>query len=205
MSFHDIRLNEYYERGAAGGPGFKTTITTLASGAEQRNGDWQFARGRWNIGYGVNDKASYTEILEFFHARRGRLYGFRFKDWADYEAEDVLIGTGNGSDTEFQLVKIYETGANQYTRNIYKPISATLAVRVDGTPTTAFTLDAATGVITFDAAPGNTLDITADFEFDVPVRFDTDELDIALQYVEAGEVPNIPIVELRQEPVELNA
>ena len=204
MSFHDIRLDEYYERGAAGGPGFKTTVTTLASGAEQRNGDWQFARGRWNIGYGVNTKANYNEVLEFFNARRGRLHGFRFKDWSDFEATDVAIGTGNASDTEFQLIKIYEPGAYQYVRNIYKPISATLVVKLDGTPTTAFTLDDSTGVITFNSAPGSSVAITATFEFDVPVRFDDDDLEIALQYVEAGQIPTIPIIELRLDPVELN-
>ena len=204
MSFHDIRLREDYERGARGGPGFKTTVTPLASGQEQRNGDWQRARAKYDIGYGVEDKADYTEILNFFMARRGKLYGFRFKDWADYEATDVQIGVGNGSDTEFQLIKIYEPGAYQYTRYIYKPVAATLVVKLDGTPTTAFTLDADNGVVTMDSAPSAAVVVTATFEFDVPVRFDTDDLDIALLHVEAGSIPSIPIIELRQEDLVLN-
>lgn len=204
MSFHDVRLDESYERGARGGPGFKTTITTLASGHEQRNGDWQRARGRWNVGYGVRKRSDFISIYEFFLARNGRLFGFRFKDWLDYEVVDQQIGVGDSSDTQFQLIKTYTSGSQTYTRPVYKPVASTLSIELDGSPTTAFTLDDATGVVTFDSAPGMGVVITATFEFDVPVRFDEDDLEIALQYVEAGSVPSIPIVELRQIDVVLN-
>ena len=205
MTFHDVRLNVNYERGARGGPQFKTTVTTLASGHEQRNGDWQRARGRWNIGYGVQSKADYYEIFDFFLARQGRLYGFRFKDWVDFEATDEPIGTGNASDTEFQLIKTYGSGAYTYVRPITKPVDGTLTVYLDAVATTAYTVDNDTGVITFDSAPGNAVAITATFEFDVPVRFTEDDLEIALQYVEAGSVPSIEILELRIQEAVLNA
>ena len=204
MTFHDTRLEEQYERGASGGPGFDTTVTPLSSGHEQRNGNWQRARARYNIGYGVQTKADYSVVLAFFLARRGRLYGFRFKDWADYDTTDEAIGVGNNVDTQFQLVKTYEPGSYQYVRPITKPVASTLVVKLDGVATTAFTLDSATGVITFDSAPATDVVITATFEFDVPVRFDEDNLDVALQWVEAGTIPSIAIIELRQDDVELN-
>lgn len=207
MTFHDVRLNVNYERGARGGPQFKTTVTTLASGHEQRNGDWQRARGQWNIGYGVQTKADYAEILDFFLARQGRLYGFRFKDWVDFEATEEIIGTGNASDTEFQLKKTYGAGAYTYVRPITKPVNGTLTVYLDDVlvDSADYSVDYSTGVITFDTAPGNAVVVTATFEFDVPVRFTEDDLEIALQYVEAGAVPSIEIIELRIQEAVLNA
>lgn len=206
MSFHEVRLPDDVERGAAGGPGFSTTITELASGFEQRNADWAKARMGFDIGYGIQDKQGFQEVIKFFYARRGRLYGFRFKDWSDYEATDELIGTGNGTDTQFQLQKTYSDAGGSYVRFINKPVTGTVTIYVDDVEVDAadYTVDYTTGVVTFDAAVGNGDVVTADFEFDVPVRFDVDKADVELLWSDAGSVPNIPIVELRQQQVELN-
>jgi uncharacterized protein (TIGR02217 family) len=199
MSFHEIRLPVDVERGAVGGPGFKTTVTPLASGHEQRNGDWLYARGNYDISYGITTKETFRDVLQFFYARRGRLFGFRFKDWSDFQGTDEAIGTGDGAQTQFQLSRTYTDAGNSYVRPIVKPVENTITVALDGTPTTAFTADTTTGVITMDAAPANGVAVTASFEFDVPVRFEEDSLDVRLQWEDAGSVPAIGLVELRQQ------
>lgn len=206
MSFHEVRLPDDVERGATGGPGFSTTITELGSGFEQRNADWAKARLGFDIGYGIQDKAGFQEVLRFFYARRGRLYGFRFKDWSDFEATDQTIGTGDGVITQFQLQKTYSDAGGSYVRPINKPVDGTVVIYVDDVVVDPadYTVDYTTGVVTFDTPVANAAVVTADFEFDVPVRFDVDKADVDLVWSNAGSVPNIPIVELRLEQVELN-
>ena len=58
-------------------------------------------------------------------------------------------------------------------------------------------VDHSTGIITFSAAPATGVLITADCEFDVPVRFDTDRLAIRIQSHELFVWDQIPLVEIR--------
>jgi len=202
MSFHDVRLPVDVERGAKGGPGFNTGVSQLASGKEQRNINWAQQRCAYDISYGIGSQQLYRQILNFFYIRRGRAYGFRFKDWADYTLTEENIGTGNGVLTAFQITKTYSDAGGSYVRNIYKPVSGTIQVYKAGvlqTLTTHYTINHSTGVITFVVAPTGGQAITVTGEFDVPVRFDTDSLDVTLQWVEAGQVQGIPLVELRPE------
>ena len=99
----------------------------------------------------------------------------------------------------FQLVKRYGTGLRDHIRVINKPVAGTVVIAVDGVPTVNFTLDAATGRVTFLAGsiPGAGVEVTAGFAFDVPVRFDTDQLSINLMNFAAGDIPEIPVVEVR--------
>lgn len=203
-AFHDVRLPDDVERGASGGPGFLTTIVALSSGFEQRNARWALERGRWNVGYGVGRKDLYSRILEFYRARRGRLFGFRFKDFADFELTNGVIGQGNGSDTQFQLVRIYADIGGSYTRPLNKPVENTTRIFLDGVETMDFTVDTSTGVVTLATAPANGVEVTATCEFDVPVRFADDNLELNLIYIDGGSYNSIPLVELRQEEVELN-
>lgn len=198
MSFDDIRLPDTVEKGSNGGPRFKTTITTLANGFEQRNIDWSRVRHEYDISYGIGTKAVFREVLEFFFARVGRAYGFRFKDWSNFEATMEAIGVGNGTQTKFQLVKAMGDAARAYSRIIQKPVAGTASFFVNGIEEPGATLDTTNGVVTFDVAPANGAVIAWSGEFDVPVRFNTDKLDINLQYFDAGSVPRIPIVEILQ-------
>jgi uncharacterized protein (TIGR02217 family) len=191
----DIRLPVDVERGAEGGPGFKTTVTTLANGAEQRNQEWSTMRGQWNVGYGLQSLTSLQAVYEFFIGRRGRARGFRFKDWADYKAVEQPVGTVAGDATRRQLQKVYGDTENPYTRLITLPVASTLIVYVDTLATLDYTL-LDNGVIDFVSDPGP--NVVATFEFDVPVRFDTDDLRVQLAHFDAGQAPNIPIVELKQ-------
>ena len=198
MAFDEIRLPEDVERGAVGGPLFKTTVHTLGSGFEVRNIDWSDARGEWDIGYGIQDRAANDAVISFFYARQGRGRGFRFKDWSDFEVITGNIGTGDGLNTDFQLRKQYVSGAVTYNRTITKPVAGTVRIFLDGIETFDFVVDTTTGVVTMGVAPGGGVVVTATFEFDVPVRFDTDKLDVNVEWFKAESIPQIPVIELRQ-------
>jgi uncharacterized protein (TIGR02217 family) len=194
--FDDVRLPEEVERGATGGPRFQTSITVLATGREQRNVDWATQRGLWEIGYGIQTKDDFQAVLAFFYARQGKARGFRFKDWSDFEATSTALGTGTGLQTDFQLIKPY-TSLVTYNRRITRPVTGTIAVTTNGSPIATWTLQPL-GVIRFNTAPAAGVAIAASFQFDVPVRFDTDEFRLNLETFDAGAVEQLSVVELRE-------
>jgi uncharacterized protein (TIGR02217 family) len=202
MSFHEIQFPTSIAFRSSGGPQRKTEIVTLGSGYEERNAVWANSRRRYDVGYGVKTLDDLHAVIAFFEARMGRLYGFRFKDFADFKScapgadvADQPLGTGDGTTTDFQLAKIYASGSASWSRTIAKPVSGTAVAAVDGTETSV-TVDTASGIVTFASAPGAGTALTAGFEFDTPVRFDTDRLAIDLASFNAGEIPSIPIVEI---------
>ena len=210
-AFNEVRFPTDVALGAKGGPERRTDVVTLRSGAEERNSIWADARRKYQAGYGVKSFAQLEAVLAFFEAQRGRLYGFRWKDRFDYRScaspnmpapGDQAIGVGDGSTATWPLFKTYAAGATPYVRPIRKPVAGTVSVAVNGTILSlgsGFTLDSTTGLVTFlpDHVPASGATITAGFQFDVPVRFDTDYLEVDLSHFEAGEIPNIPIVEIR--------
>ena len=208
MAFHEVRFPDNISRGARGGPERRTQIVEMASGDEERNGSWADSRRRYDASYGIRKADDLAAVTAFFEARRGRLYGFRWKDWADYKsglpsantaANDQPIGIGTGAATSFQLVKLYTSGAQFWTRTITKPVAGTVALALNGvTQITGWTVNTATGVVTFAAAPAPGTTITAGFEFDVPVRFDTDTLDVTLDFERLGSITSIPLIEVRR-------
>ena len=208
MAFHEVRFPDDISRGARGGPERRTQIVELASGDEERNASWAGSRRRYDVAYGIRRADDLAEVVAFFEARNGRLYGFRFKDWADYKscapsrapaADDQALGTGDGSETAFQLVKGYASGAQTWTRVITKPVAGSVRIALDGAEqASGWSVDPATGLVTFDAAPGAGVAITAGFEFDVPVRFDSDALDVTLDVERLGSITSIPLVEIRR-------
>lgn len=198
MSFHEVRFPTDMSFGSSGGPEFSTSVVTTASGYEQRNINWSEARARYNITHAVKTKAQIDALISFFRSRKGMAYGFRFKDWADYDATGESIGTGDGATTQFQLKKTYTSGSESYARNIKKPVSGTVKVYVDSVEqVSGVTINTKTGVVTFDSAPASEAVITADFEFDVPVRFDTDYLPTDFEDYGVNTIKNIQLVELR--------
>jgi len=209
LDFHEIRFPLDISLGSRGGPRRRTDIVTLASGREQRNARWAHSLRRYDAGLGVRTLDALAAVIAFFEERRGRLYGFRFRDRADALScapsqapgpADQRIGTGDGATLAFQLVKTYGAVHAPYERIIAKPVAGSVRVAVGGAEQgpTAFACDLATGLVTF--APGHVpatgAAITAGFAFDVPVRFDLDELDIDLSAFEAGAIPQIPLVEI---------
>jgi uncharacterized protein (TIGR02217 family) len=208
MAFHDIRFPTSISLGASGGPERRTEIVALASGYEERNQRWADSKRRYDAGYGLRSVDDLHAVIAFFEERRGRLHGFRWKDWADYKscapgaqhaASDQPIGTGDGLSSVFQLKKTYGSAFAPWSRDILKPVLGTVLVALDGeaVPAADLSIDPASGRITFAGPPSAGVEITAGFEFDVPVRFDTDSLSTNLRAFNHGEIPNIPIVEIR--------
>lgn len=207
MSFHEAAIfPNRIAYGATGGPRRRTEIYEQGSGYEERNSPWSQSRREFNISTGIKSIDDLQDVIEFWEARQGRLYGFRFKDFIDFKSckfsetianDDQTIGTADGSTTAFQLVKAYTNAGNTYTRTINKPISGTVKVAVNGVnQASGWTVDTATGVITFTSPPSSGA-ITAGFEFHVPVRFDTERMDITAANFNLGNIPNIILTELR--------
>jgi uncharacterized protein (TIGR02217 family) len=208
MLIDDVRFPTAIARGSTGGPERRTDVVTTASGREERNTRWAHSRRRYNIGFGIKSLADIQTVVAFFEARRGRLHGFRFKDFTDFKscaanalptATDQVIGTGNGTMSQFQLTKTYGAGARAYTRVIAAPVAGSVLVAVNGVTSSQFTVDVLNGKVTFNAGhvPPLSASVTAGFEFDVPVRFDTDQISINLSHFEAGDIPDISLVEVR--------
>jgi uncharacterized protein (TIGR02217 family) len=207
MSFDEIRFPDNISRGARGGPERRTRIVELATGREERNSPWAGSRRRYDASYGIRRADDLAAVVAFFEARSGRLRGFRWKDWSDFKsclpsavvaATDQLIGQGNATATAFQLSKTYSSGLQSYVRTITKPVTGSVLVAVGGVPqSSGWSVDTTTGIVTFTAPPANGASVTAGFEFDVPVRFDSDLLDVTLDIERLGSITSIPLVEVR--------
>lgn len=198
VAFDEVRFPENIAYGAAGGPSYSTTVTLLQSGQEKRNINWSAARHRYEVAHAIKNQAQLDDLLAFFHARKGRGTGFRLKDWADYRAEGEILGEGDGETTVFQLVKSYTSGTQTTTRTIAKPVAGSVSIYVDDVlQSGGVSVDYATGAVTFDAAPAGEAVITADFEFDVPVRFDTDVMQTRLDETGLYSWGKIELVEVR--------
>lgn len=206
--FHEVSFPFSVALGARGGPVRRTEIVTLGSGREERNTPHAHSRRRWNAGPGVKTLDDLHTLTAFFEARRGRLHGFRFRDPLDHKscapsanvtATDQLLGTGDSATTEYSLVKHCAGGGEDYTRPIVKPVAGSVRVAVDGVELDPedFAVDPATGLVSLVTPPASGLAVTAGFEFDCPVRFDTDALDISLDAFGAGEAAEVPLIELR--------
>ena len=208
MAFHEVRFPDDISRGARGGPERRTQIVELASGDEERNASWANSRRRYDVAYGIRRADDLAAVVAFFEARNGRLHGFRFKDWGDHKSclpsgapapTDQAIGTGHGTTTAFQLVKRYASGSQTWVRTITKPVAGTVRIALDGAEQIAgWSVDTTTGVVTFDNAPAAGVAVTAGFAFDVPVRFDTDALDVTLDLERLGSITSIPLLEIRR-------
>ncbi len=208
MNFHEVRFPAALSVGSTGGPERRTEIVTLSNGFEERNSPWAHSRRRYDAGLGVRSLDDLAELIAFFEARNGQLFGFRWKDWTDFKscapsavpgALDQPIGTGDGATAIFALAKVYASGGVAYSRPITKPVVGTLKVAVDGVALGGggYSIDYATGWVELATAPGNGAAVTAGYEFDVPVRFDVERISASLAGFAAGEVPSIPVVEVR--------
>lgn len=206
-SFSEERFPLRVAFGTSGGPERRTEIVRLSTGFESRNQRHKHAFRRYDAGSGVRSLADLSAVLAFFEARRGKLVAFRFRDPLDHRSSsygapvtpvDQVLGSGDGAGKLFRLQKTYGAGEAAYLRPIEKPVAGTVRIAVAGTPLAGgFAVDAATGSVTLATAPAAGTTVTAGFEFDVPVRFDLDQLVINIAAFEAGDIPSIPLVEVR--------
>lgn len=199
MAFVEIRFPTDIAYGSAGGPVYSTDIVITRSGHEQRNSNWAEARARYDVAHGVKNQTQLNTLIAFFRARKGRADGFRFKDWTDFAATAQIIGTGDGATSQFQLIKTYENGSVIETRTISKPVDGTVNIYLDGVSENSanYSVNTLNGIITFNTEPADGVEISADFEFDVPVRFDTDRLSASIDAYGSNSWNNIPLVEIR--------
>ena len=205
--FHEVRIPLDISFGAGGGPVFSTAVAEMSSGFEQRNREWADARLTFDVGSGIRSEDDLALLISFFRGRAGRAYGFRFRDWTDYKSclpsgevspTDQVIGVGDGEETDFQVVKIYQSGDYAQARTIAKPVAGTVRVAVDGEEMAeGWDLDETTGILSFDVAPAADSTVSAGFEFDVPVRFADDSLSVTLETFRAGQAPSISLIEVR--------
>lgn len=208
-AFHEVRFPLRLALGISGGPVRRTDIVNLSNGRESRNQRWRNARRSYDAGSGIRSVADLYEVLAFFEARRGELYGFRFRDPVDCKscppgetpaATDQRIGTGDGVTVGFQLLKTYADAGGAFSRRIEKPVEGSVMVSVEGVKVEAadVAVDPVTGMVAFRAgrAPPAGAAIRAGFEFDVPVRFGIDRIDVNLTAFEAGRIPSIPLMEI---------
>lgn len=197
MSFLNIRFPTDIRYGFTGGPVYKTETIPGKIPAE-------------NISRALYDAAVYEftadlqrfngqldELIAFFRLTKGGFHSFRFKDWLDYQAADSHIGTGNGTQTVFQLRKVYEFDGLEEFRTITKPVAGSVSVKINGTLTTAYTLDATTGIITFSSPPSAAAVITASFQFDVHVKFNQDALPIGRNTPSTYDANAIKLIEVQ--------
>lgn len=209
MDFHEVRFPESLSFGSVGGPERRTEIVTLSNGAEERSTPWAHSRRRYEAGLGMRSLDDLGALIAFFEARHGQLFGFRWKDWTDFKsckpsgalaATDQRFGVGDGATTEFQLAKTYRSGVARYVRPIAKPVEGTVRIAIGGDEKAEgqdYVLDYATGLVTFASAPQVDAPLTAGYEFDVPVRFDTDRIEASVASFSAGEIPSVPVIEVR--------
>ncbi|GIX11605.1 DUF2460 domain-containing protein [Elioraea sp.] len=205
MAFHDVRFPDKIALGATGGPLWSTNVVTTAGGHERRNQNWAASRGRWNVGSGLKTRVDLETLIAFFRARRGRAFAFRFKDWSDFAMPRQQIGTTDGSTATFQIAKTYTSGPSSQVRAIQLPVAGTVRCWVDGTERTLgggvlqFQVNTVTGVITLGTglrSPAG-MPVEASCEFDVPARFDADELGLTLENFFQGQWPDITVIEVR--------
>lgn len=209
MAFHEVRFPANLSFGSVGGPERRTEIVTLANGHEERNSPWAHARRRYDAGVGLRSLDDVAHLIAFFEARAGQVHAFRWKDWADHKsclpsqqvgALDQNLGRGDGVKRVWQLQKIYRSGDNFYTRVIRKPVAGTVQVAVDGVALAEglhWNVNIATGEISFVDAPDQGVEVSAGFEFDVPVRFDTNLIQTSVASFQAGDLVSVPVVEVR--------
>lgn len=210
MAFHDIRLPQGIELGAIGGPRFSTTIIELTSGFEQRNINWAQTRGEWDISYAI-DETNFELVRAFFYARYGNAHSFRFKDWSDYELDRQIMMVTDGSTSTVNLFKRYSSGGFNFDKLLTKIVSGSISAWVNnvsqtvvedtGPAATEVRVDLLTGLCTLGTTHASTTgyDVELAFEFDFPVRFVKEGLDVNMRLVTAGSVPNIDIIEVRGE------
>jgi uncharacterized protein (TIGR02217 family) len=209
MGFHEVRFPTNLSFGAFGGPERLTDIVTLANGFEERNTPWAQARRRYDAGVALRSLDDIEALIAFFEARRGQLFGFRWKDWTDFKSggakaepdyRDQDIATGDDATRAFQLIKTYRSGDQVAVRPVMKPVSGSVRIgqgNVEMVEGFDYDVDETNGIVTFTEPPNQGVMITAGYEFDVPVRFDTDRIQTSLASFQAGEVPNVPVVEIR--------
>ena len=188
-SFHDVRLLENIEQGAHGGPSYSTSVVQTTSGYEQRTANWSAPLHKWNVASGLRSEDEYAGLLAFFHARMGQLYGFRFKDWADFQAVNQPIVQDPVNPASWYLAVAYTSGGVSLIRRISRPVLGTVVLAA---PTGGGAVPSFNAATRLCSGPG-----TWTGEFDVPVRFQADQFNLTLSQIDIGNA-ELNVIEIRE-------
>lgn len=165
-------------------PAWKTRLQKSVSGRERRAQDQALPIWTWTLTYNfLRDEAAagYNELRELmgFHAQQaGAFTPFLYTDPTDNSITGQYLGTGNASQTQFQLVRNLDSAlpGGGYAEPITNPVSVG-PVYVNGVQTTGNSFSTTTGILTMGVAPANGAVVTADFTYAFQVRFSDDTAD----------------------------
>ena len=200
VDFVEERFPECVSFGSSGGPGFKTSVFEFDSGFTASTIEWERIRARYDVTFENATPADIEEVEDFFYGVRGRAVGFRYKDWTDYQISQQNVLVGDGTTNRFQIFKRYVSGSNIFDRVIKKPVRNTIDMTLNGAPITEngeFFVNYSKGEIVFRTPPPpGAIGTITYLEFDVPVRFDTDQLSVSYDDFQQLNVNSLPLVEL---------
>ena len=200
VMFSELCFPEDIAYGSCGGPQYSTDVITMSSGKEQRNINWSKSRGKYNIARGVQTQEQLGELITFFRVHKGRAIGFRFKDFADYQVHNQLLDICDGTNKDFQLFKSYDLDIAKEKRIITKPLLEGFKLYMNGhllDDKSQWFLDITTGMVSLSFLPKNGAEVSVDFKFDVPVRFDIDSLSTSIHSYGSYSSMDIPLVEIK--------
>lgn len=197
MAFIDARILECVAYGFSFGPEFRTTVTELRSGSEARNAEWARFRWRGVAPYQNINPDDYHALLGAFLRAKGMANTFRFKNWMEGAVEGQPLGNAPSGTTAVQLVRTYDPfGGSSYQRTVTKPVAGTVTVYQNGVAK-AGSVNTSTGLFTPSTSWSAGQPLTADFEYDIPMRFDSDNLPFNYENFRAlsGEAAIVEVLE----------
>lgn len=183
-----------------------TRVFSSVGGREERNSSWRDSRRIFDVSYGIANKRDYKDVVDFFERVEGSVNSFLFKDWSDHKSSenmrngiannDQVLGTGNGVDTSFGLVKHYNDGAFTYTRPIRSIDESSLLIAVDGVATTTgFTYE--NGYVVFDNPVPINHAVSAGYLFYNEVYFVSSKLPSVFETPDHFNIETIEIAEVK--------
>lgn len=186
MTMIDARMSPKVEAGFSVVVGSSTLIRNLKNGRERRNANWVGKKRRYTASYAEWDREMREDLLAMVMVADGMTYSFLFKDHLDWRVTGQSLGTAPSGTTAVQLKRSYTKGSVTRWRDITKPVAGTVTVYEDGVAKEG-TLDAGTGLFTPSTAWAGGV-LTWSGEFDVPVRFATDEPQFVMPHMDICEV-----------------
>jgi uncharacterized protein (TIGR02217 family) len=115
---------------------------------------------------------------------------------------DQPLGVGDGTASSFPIIKAYGEAdmglAEAQIRRITRPQAGSVLVSVNGVAVETGWQVLAGGIISFAQPPAAGATLRCGYRFDVPVRFQSDQLDLSGLTFAAGEVPSVMVVEIKE-------
>lgn len=196
MAFIDARLLDCVSYGFTFGPEFRTTVMPLLSGSEARNAEWMRFRWRGTAPYRSVRPNDYHALLGAFLRTKGMAHTFRFRNWFEALVTAQSLGAAPSGSTPVQLVRDYSPfGGQSYRRTVTAPVAGTVTVYQAGVAKPG-AVDTSTGLFTPATAWTAGAALTADFEYDVVVRFDSDHMPFSYENWQkiGGEIPLVEVL-----------